>query len=171
MDAVREEGQERVDDERTTARVTKGQSVGAQHEHRANDLLRKDVPDPNRVAHQEVFLEPPGSCGLNERRRQIAETGGYAVHDFAVGDESLDDVARALHPRPSLVLEHDTCAAPGNRLDLLDREVAAGQHYGSHGARIGPRRLRYPSAPCSPLSTAWSSPSSTACMALLATSV
>ena len=72
-------------------------------------------PTPGRVAHQEVLLEPAGLGGRDRGRRQVAEPGRHAVHDGALGDERLDDVARLLHPLAGVDVERGVGAVRGRR--------------------------------------------------------
>ena len=72
--------------------------------------------------------------------RQVAEAGRHAVHDGALGDERLDDVARLLHPLARVGVELDRRAVAGDRLDVGDRQVGAGQDDGAWPR--GPGRVR-----------------------------
>ena len=67
VDAELEDGEEPVDDQRPAAAVTQRERVGAQQEHRADDLARERRPDAGRVAHQQVVAgaRPTG----RDRRR------------------------------------------------------------------------------------------------------
>ena len=84
-------------------------------------------PDPGGVAHQEVLLEPAGVGRRDDGRRQGAEPGRHAVDDRALGDERFDDVARLLHPLAGVDVEGGRRAVAGDRLDVGDGQVGAGQ--------------------------------------------
>ena len=112
VDAAPEELQQAVDQQRPATAVAERERVGAEQEHRADDLAREGRPDARRVAHQEVLLEPPGVGRLDDRRGEGAEPGRDAVHDGALGDERFDEVARLLHPLARVAVERDASAPP-----------------------------------------------------------
>ena len=98
------------------------------------------------MAHQEVLLELARLFRLDERRRQVAEPGGHAIDDGAVRDQSLDDIARLLHPAARRIVEPDRSPMPGNRLDIGNRQIGARQDDGvGHDAEDSPLCSR----PCS----------------------
>ena len=66
-------------------------------------------------------------AGRDERRREVAEAGRHPVHDLALGDQRLDHVARFLHPVARVGVERRACPVPGDRLDVGDRQVGAGE--------------------------------------------
>ena len=128
VDPSREEREQPLDhDCGATAAVAERQGVGAEQEHRPDDLAVKRSADARRVAHQEVLLEPFGIRRGDEPVGKRAEAGRDAVDDVAVGDEPLDQVARLLHSGPGRVVEACGSARAGDRLDVGDREIGAGQ--------------------------------------------
>ena len=106
-------------------------------EHRPDDLARERRPDAGRVAHQQVLLEPAGLGGRDRGRREVAEPGRHAVDDGALGDQRLDDVARLLHPLAGVDVERGVGAVAGDRLDVGDRQVGAGQDDRPDGPSAG----------------------------------
>ena len=96
------------------------------------------APDAGRVAHQQVLLELAGLRAVDERGREIAEAGRHAVDHGVLRDQALDDVARLLHPLARVDVERGRRAVPGDRFDIGDGQVRAGQ---DRRARTpGPRR-------------------------------
>jgi hypothetical protein len=139
VDTVRQHLEQPVDEQRPAPAVPQRQRVRAEQEHRAYDLARERRPDPGGVAHQEVLLEPRGLVRFDDRRGQVAEAGGHAIHDLPLGDEGLDDVARFLHPAAGVVIETRWRVAPRDRLHVVDRQVRARQDDGfGHGAEDSP---------------------------------
>ena len=83
VDAGAQELQQAVHEQRPAATVAEGERIGAEQEHRPNDLAWEWLADPGSVAHQEVLLEAPGLLRLDEGRGQVAESGRHAVDDGA----------------------------------------------------------------------------------------
>ena len=144
-----------VDEQRPAAAVAERQGVRAQQEHRPDDLAReRRRRRPPRGSSAGSPGARPASAGSIERRREVAEAGRHAVDDGALGDEGLDDVARLLHPLAGVDVERGRRAVAGDRLDVGDGQVGAGQDDRSadavaRGAR-GPGRSAGPPAqsPC-----------------------
>ena len=171
-----EEREQPVDDERPAAAVAERERVRPEQEHRPDDLARaaarRRPPRGSSGGSPGAAPRPPGGI---EPGRQGAEPGRDAVDDLARGDEPLDDVARLLHPAAGRVVEGHAGAVAGDRLDVGDRQVGAGQddRVGPAWGRSGRSRWRrivgYPrprsrprlrlsrGRPCSPSSTRSSS--------------
>ena len=141
-----EHRQQSIDEQRPAAAVAEGERVGAQEEHRPDDLARERSAHPRGVAHQQVLLQLAGLRGLDERRGEGTESGRHAVHHGALGDERLDDVARLLHPLARVRVEGRGRALPGDGLDVGDGQVGAGQ---DHGVGHVAEDSRLCSRPCS----------------------
>ena len=141
MDAVGQEGQDRVDDRGAAAAVAQGQGVRPQEQHRPHDLARERRPDACGMAHQQVLLELAGLIRLDEGRREVAEPGRHAVDDRVLGHEALDDVAGLLHPLSRMHVERAGRPTAGDSLDIGDREVRPGQDHRVRpaGSRRAPR--------------------------------
>ena len=127
VDPRGEERQQPVHEQRPAAAVAEGERVRAEQQHGPDDLARERRSDPGRVAHQEVFLELARLLGLDERRREITETGRDAVDDGPLGDECLDDVACLLHALPRVGIERDRGTMTGHGLDVGHGQVRTGQ--------------------------------------------
>jgi hypothetical protein len=76
---------------------------------------------------KQVLLETRAVGRIDERRGQVAETGGQAVDDFAGGHKPLHDVARFHDPSPGFVTERHPAPAARNGLHVGDRQIRAGQ--------------------------------------------
>ena len=117
------------------------QGVRAEQEHRPDDLARERLADAHRVAHQQVLLQLRRAGRFDERRGQVAEAGGDAVHDRTLGDERLDDRTGFVHARAGMDVEGSRCAMAGHGLDIADGQVGSGEDDRSRGA-VAARRAR-----------------------------
>ena len=113
----------------------------------------KRRPDADRVADQQVLLEPRSVGRRDAHRGQVAEAGGHAVDRLAALDDGLDDRPTASHPGTSLRGQDRPGAVTGDGLDRLERQVVAGQDDGvRHARRIRGRRRQRSGLPA-PIST------------------
>ena len=144
VDAPAQHLQEPIHEQRPAAAVAEGQRVGPQEQHRAHHLAREGRPDACRVAHQQVLLEPAGLGRWDRGRGKGAEARRHAVDDGPLRDERLDDVAGLLHPLASVDVERDLRVVAGDRLDVRDGQVGAGQDHdpGHATVRVEVRDLR-----------------------------
>ena len=126
---------------RAAARVAEGQGVRPQEEHRPDDVARERRPDADRVAREQVLLEAAGVGRRDEGRGEVAEAGRDPVDDLAGRDEALDDGAGLCHPLAGVDVEDGPGAAAGDRLDVGDGQVGAGED-DLAGPRAGRRTAR-----------------------------
>ena len=115
VEAALEEGEQAIDDDGPAAAVAERQGIGAEQEHRPDDLAREWLADTRRMAHQQVLLQLRGAGRFDERRRQVAEAGGDAIDDGTLGDEGLDDRTCFVHACAGVDIEGGRRAARGPR--------------------------------------------------------
>ena len=90
-----EHGAEQLQRLGTHARVAPGERVDADRHRRAHDVARQRLADADGVAAHQVLLQLADLVDGDVRRGELAEAGGHAVDDALLGDDLLDDVARA----------------------------------------------------------------------------
>ena len=127
MDAQGKELADPVHQQRPAAGVAERERVRTEEEHRPHHLARERAPDSRRVGGEEVLLEADRVIRGDGGRGQVTEAGRDPVDDLAAGDEALDDVASLLHPLAGMDIQRRTGAVTGDRLDVVDGQVGAGQ--------------------------------------------
>ena len=102
VDVQPQEIEQPLDDRHPTTGVAEGEGVGAQEEHRPDDLAIERRSDADGMTDEEVRLEAAALLGRDRARCEVAEPGRDAVHDVAGCDELFDHGAARLHPSDGL---------------------------------------------------------------------
>ena len=123
---------EKVDDLGPHTGSAGRQRVGAEHEDRPHDVLRKRRPDADGVAAHEIALQGAQLVVRNTHGREVAESGVDAVHGIVGLSDLGDDPRGLLHLTLRGSVEAHRDVAARDRDDVGDREVAAGEPEGRY---------------------------------------
>ena len=136
MDAQAQEVEQPVDEERPAAAVAERERVGpAAGASPGRPRAGTPAPTPAAWLISRFSWSRPASAGGDRGRGQRPEPGRHAVDDGALGDERFDEVARLLHPLAGVDVERGVGPGAGDRLDVGDGQVGAGEDAPAPAAR------------------------------------
>jgi len=96
MDAAVQHFAERIDDDRAHSRITFGQRIGAQKHHGSGLGGGERVADAYRVRAHQVDLQFANLVADNAHIAELAYTGCDGIGELIVGDNLIDNGARAI---------------------------------------------------------------------------
>ena len=132
MDAPVQHVAEQVDHVRAYAGMSGRKRIGAEEQDRAHHILGKGRPDADGVASHEVALQSAEIFVRDAHRREITEAGVHAVDGIVTIGDLRDHLGRLLHLALRGAIEAHRDVAAGDRDDVGDREIVAGEAKGRY---------------------------------------
>src|SRR6266850_310891 len=125
MNAALQHLAQRLDDQRTHARVSLGHGVGAQQHHGARLKFTQRLAHADAMRSDQIELQVADLLRRNAHVAQLAHAGVDGIRDLVPRELLFDDRTRAFHRCARSWLKRDWPRLLANFAELFQREIVA----------------------------------------------